>query len=251
MAKLSKSKLKNHELALRILEKSSLSRDERWTVLEWFQPSADKVGKAFYQTSHENAQSLAWDGGTGKVVDLGAGIGMLSHHIYYDNQDAGNSIDIVCIERDPDLVEVGIKLLPEAEWICGDMFDFELMQHVGPFDFAYSNPPFGLKVKSDLVVSTLSQFAAIEVAMKMAPYANFILPQGVFNLKHGHRSIERNEATDVSKNFRKDFPYAWNISNFPMQHDFQDTGIKTVMVTIQSDEGIERIEDHDDIIFCV
>ncbi|MEU6719794.1 hypothetical protein ABZ897_50780 [Nonomuraea sp. NPDC046802] len=47
----------------------------------------------------------------------------------------------MCVEKNPHYVAVGQRLLPEATWICGDVFDV-LSMGLGRFDTALANPPF-------------------------------------------------------------------------------------------------------------
>src|SRR5579864_2275263 len=57
-----------------------------------------------------------------KILDLCAGIGILSfccRHFRHHEQMP----DITSIEINPEYVRIGRKLLPEATWICADVFD--------------------------------------------------------------------------------------------------------------------------------
>ena len=80
------------------------------------------------------------------MIDLCAGIGILSfsyfHGIYH-----GVNPEITCVEINPDFVAIGKKLLPEANWICGDITDPDFIASLGSFDFAYGNHPF-CRIKS-------------------------------------------------------------------------------------------------------
>lgn len=112
-----------------------------------------------------------------------AGIGTLAftisnqHDYWRDNPNA----QITCVEINPDYVEVGKKILPEANWVLGSVLDEKLISSLGKFDQSISNPPFG-RVQTDST-SWLNyrgpefEFKVIEVASKISRDGAFILPQ--------------------------------------------------------------------------
>lgn len=57
-------------------------------------------------------------------------------------------MQITAVELNPEYVDIGRRLLPEVEWIQGDLYDLNLWQSISRFDEAISNPPFG-KVLTD------------------------------------------------------------------------------------------------------
>lgn len=231
--KLSKAQLRQHKMALDLLEKSKLSRMERWDVLENYQPAADVADTGFFQTPHADAQSVAYDGiDNGRVLDLGAGIGMLTYHIYYDIQDSGGVADIVALEKDPRLVEIGEKIMPEVEWICGDMFDKDLIDSLGKFNIVVSNPPFGGRVKSNWLPNYPTELLAIIVAMTVSDNATFILPRAHHKLVHTERGVKENNVTGYADSFQKKYPYRWQLSNFPTEDLYRDTQMKTSIINI-------------------
>ncbi|MGA7634654.1 MAG: hypothetical protein WCB11_28140 [Terriglobales bacterium] len=76
-----------------------------------------------------------------QILNLCAGIGILPfcyRHFRYHEQMP----DLTCVEINPEYVRIGRKLLPEATWICGDVFDVwqELPRN---FSCVVGNPPFG------------------------------------------------------------------------------------------------------------
>lgn len=88
-------------------------------------------------------------------------------------------------ETKPNNYKVGKKLLPEATWINGSVFDRQLIESLPYFDMAISNPPFG-KIKTGIGENkkiTLKykgsefEFMAIEIASIIASRGVFILPQ--------------------------------------------------------------------------
>jgi predicted RNA methylase len=176
LSKLTKPQIKAHQEACRILEKDRLNDDEREFVVENWQESATHINSAAgaFFTPLELAQSFAVEiSGSaatgGRVIDLCAGIGVLALAAHWYNQ--GRIGELVCVEKNPDYVAVGRKVLPEARWICGDVFD--LPDDLGEFTFAIANPPFGSGGPIKGVTLDLNVVAA---AAPLAEYGVFILP---------------------------------------------------------------------------
>jgi predicted RNA methylase len=179
MAKLSKAQFKLHQQAEDILTKPALTIEDKEFVLENWDPSARHVNSAdgAFFTPPDLATSFACMlGHPGTIIDLCAGIGALSHActpVY------GAPPRIVCVEKNPDYVRVGRKIVPHAEWIEGDVFDV-LDMGLGRFDAAIGNPPFGKVAKggkSAPGVSADFEFHVIAIGMAMADYGQFILLQ--------------------------------------------------------------------------
>ncbi|NTG07222.1 methyltransferase [Rhizobium rhizogenes] len=183
MAKLTKAQAKTHQQACDILKKDVLTEDEKVFVLENWQESAthiNGVAGAFF-TPLDLAADFAIEAHEGRVIDLCAGIGMLSFAMRYRNTYNTAPLDITCIEINPDYVAVGRKIMPEATWIQASVLDV-LDMDLGHFDFAVSNPPFG-KVKrpgdkkSPRYTGGEFEFHVIDIASHIANYGVFILPQ--------------------------------------------------------------------------
>src|SRR6476646_138473 len=94
----------------------------------------------------------------GVIVDLCAGIGVLSWAAMMRDSYEGNIKKIICIERDQKYLEIGKKLVQsnkhtEVIWVQGDMFDKEMWDKIilehGPIDCLISNPPYGTVTKTD------------------------------------------------------------------------------------------------------
>lgn len=140
--KLTKEETKNHDAALDLLKKETLTEEDRDFIFENFHPGAsNNIGKAgIFFTPFDMARDLAVVcGAGGRILDGCAGIGVLSYKMTRFN--AGCSI--VAVEINPEFVKIGRKLLPEVEWVCGDIFNRELVESLGLFDCGISNPPFG------------------------------------------------------------------------------------------------------------
>ena len=90
----------------------------------------------------------------------------------------------VCVEVNPDYVQVGKKLLPEAHWITGSIFDAGIQRELaawGVFDVAISNPPFGRIARSD-APSSVAGYTGAEFELQTVSYASTIAREGVFIL---------------------------------------------------------------------
>jgi len=182
MAKLTKAEIKEHNIAVKLLEKDKLTFEEKLTVFEKWNEGAlsvnSEAGAFFTPLDFANDFSLTLYS-KAKTIDLCAGIGMLAF-VAYHYRDCK---DITCVELSPVYYEVGKKLLPEANWINASIFDFESF---GYFKQSISNPPFG-KIKTginDNIKSKLKYIGAefelitIEIASRIADYGSFIVPQG-------------------------------------------------------------------------
>lgn len=185
--KLSKRQIATHKKALQLLEAEFLS---------------DEVKEEFYKLYNEGADcdvtssgafftpiDLAWDFAFDlaltcyrdkkkiKVIDLCAGIGVLSyctHRRYRSTVD----LEIVCVEKNPKFVEIGKKLLPEATWLCLDITDPSEMLEIGSFDYAISNPPFG--VIPAMNCGSTPRYSGSEAAYKVIDIASVLANDGLF-----------------------------------------------------------------------
>lgn len=187
MPKLSRRDETDHERAEELLALSrDLTQDEKQEVFEKFHPGARHLqGKnAAFFTPYTIADVVARNTPSrgNRVLDLGAGIGILAFALarwaYWEPAK-----EIVCVEINPEYVEAGKKLVPEATWICGDMFDLDLLRSLGDFAAVVSNPPYGrgksgVTDKNWLSVSGPLHFQALEVGLRMSGgRAVFVLPR--------------------------------------------------------------------------
>ncbi|HEY0882393.1 MAG TPA: methyltransferase [Archangium sp.] len=147
MSKLSKREAKLHNEAMALVRSGrALTEDEQALVLDQFQEGAAHMNGlvgAFFTPrglARDFAIEVVHSGGSRrrKVLDLCAGIGGLSWACEY-----GDEMDFVCVERNPDYVEVGRVVMPRATWVTASIFDVDAYKHLGPFDVVISNPPFG------------------------------------------------------------------------------------------------------------
>ena len=205
MAKLTKAERKAHNEAEEILKKDTLTETEKEFVLQNWHPAAEfDVGAsgAFF-TPFELAQEFRIDAGTGRIIDLCAGIGSLGYWLNYFPWGASEPTELVCVEINPAYVEIGKKIIPEATWICGDVFDV-LEMGLGHFGHAIANPPFGCVNRHGRSSPnyTGSDFAyhVIDLASELAEFGAFILPTGSAPFQYSNvHCFRRNEHANYRK----------------------------------------------------
>lgn len=197
MAKLTKAQSKAHNQACELLAKDILTEDDKEFVFRNWNESANHINGsagAFF-TPHDLAFDFAFDVAGPRIIDLCAGIGMLSYAVQRRHVWRYEAApEIVCIEANADYVAVGKKLLPEATWLHADVFDV-MSLGLGRFDWAISNPPFGA-IKRTKNAPRYSgndfEFHVIDIASHLADNGTFIVPQmsAGFNYS-GRPSYER------------------------------------------------------------
>lgn len=205
MAKLTKVQTKLHEQAMGLVRSNErLTFDDRFFILKNYNPMATNnvTSTGAFFTPLELAREFdIFARPEGSLVDLCAGIGTLAFSIYYYSLMSGGSrrgwltqdIErITCVELNPEYVEVGKRVLPEANWVEGSVLDERLISDIGTFDAAISNPPFGnIQGEADWLNYQGSQFQlkVIEIANRIAGAGTFIIPPGFSNYdvkKHEH-----------------------------------------------------------------
>ena len=148
MKRLTRLQEKQHDEALALLSLNrKLKDDESEFAFRHYSPMAThRVAKgAIYFTPYEIASDFAvmarWQG-SGRVIDYAAGIGGLTHHMllaeYWDEKPKHH----VCVEIEREFVDVGKKLLPQVEWVCGNIFDRDLMASLGTFAMGIARTKF-------------------------------------------------------------------------------------------------------------
>ncbi|MGB3389477.1 MAG: methyltransferase [Pseudaminobacter sp.] len=175
MAKLTKAQAKAHQQACDLLAKDVLTDDDKLFVLENWQESAkhiNTIAGAFF-TPPGLARDFCIETYGPRIIDLCAGIGALSLRALWHHE----AVEIVCVELNPEYVEVGKKLLPEATWVVGSVFD---LPNLGHFDCAIGNPPFGAtprQAKAPRYTGNDFEYHVIDIASGIADYGVFIVPQ--------------------------------------------------------------------------
>ena len=191
MGRLSKVQEKAHDDALALASLTRRLKDEEVEfVFRNYQPMAThRVAQgAIFFTPYEMASDFAVMARLncgGRVIDYAAGIGVLTHHMVlmerWDSRDEAKQH--VCVEIEPEFVELGKKLVPEAEWVSGNIFDREFMQSLGTFKMGIANPPFGsnpsLKsAKSWMKAKLPAHLATVELMLRMCELGGFaIIPR--------------------------------------------------------------------------
>ncbi|WGH28528.1 hypothetical protein 13VV501A_gene0032 [Vibrio phage 13VV501A] len=202
MAKLTKEEAKKHIKAMDLVKSDKpLTFDEKLFVLENYQESRggeNSFAGAFF-TPWELAADTSIEMQGGNVIDLCAGAGALSLACLYRHEVK----NLVCVELNPEYLEVGQRVVPEATWLQGDVFEVCAMLG-GGFDLAISNPPFGaIKTSNNFVGKyTGGEFdlKVVEAAGTVARRGVFILPQMSTPFKYsGNRNFEHSHSNKYSK----------------------------------------------------
>ncbi|WP_210581910.1 N-6 DNA methylase [Streptomyces sp. GESEQ-4] len=183
--KLSKEQAKRHNRACELVaSKRDLTQSEREFVLDHYHESANTgrtLDGAFF-TPAELASEMHLVISGDRIIDLCAGIGRLAWHardLVTRHFERLPPREIVCVEKNPEYVRVGRRVLPEATWICADVLDVPGM-NLGPFDCAISNPPFGRIKRSTNAPGyrgPLFEFHVIAIAETLARRGAFIIPR--------------------------------------------------------------------------
>lgn len=240
MAKLTKAQSRLHQDACNLLARplsSPLTPSEKEFILTHWDPSANHINTvsgAFF-TPLELARDLAHEAQTsGSVIDLCAGIGTLAYCMRTQGWPGQQRTHgpTVCVEINPAYVEVGKRILPEAHWLCLDVFslvepgfsflreltggehtraeDTALWELFGKglpaFDVAVSNPPFGFphhqhkRAGGYPVPGCPLDLQVLAVAQRLAHTATFILSSTACPFEYSGR---RGYSPSPSRHFDK------------------------------------------------
>lgn len=208
MSKLTKIEIAAHDKALGLLNHERLTDDDVRFIYKNYREDANHVNSkaGAYFTPLDLARDLAIHipfayNDTVRIIDLCAGIGVLSYAAFMSNIGRTHCrFDITCVEINPDYVEIGKILLPDAKWICGDASDLDMLGSLGRFDFAISNPPFGtFPVKCGKIRDNGPfEYTIIKTAAQIADEGAFIIPQMsapfVYSGSNNHRWLSCGKA---------------------------------------------------------
>ena len=111
MSKLTKQQMKAHDTAIRLLNQDRISNEEKLYIFQNYRADANHITSktgAFFtplglardfslQIPYQREKTI-------KIVDLCAGIGVLSYAACADNDWGKVNADITCVELNPDYV---------------------------------------------------------------------------------------------------------------------------------------------------
>lgn len=211
MSKLTKAQAKAHEESCKILKKAVLSEDDKFFVIENWQESATHINSAAgaFFTPWDLARDFSIETFQGRIIDLCAGIGILSFATKYRHICSDRTCEFVCVEINEEYAAVGRKLMPEATWIVASVFDI-LDMGLGHFDLAISNPPFG-KIKrpegknAPRYTGGEFEFHVIDIASRIADYGVFILPQMSAGFTYSGRQHYERQTSGKAFDFQEKF----------------------------------------------
>ncbi|SDD55710.1 class I SAM-dependent methyltransferase [Actinokineospora iranica] len=186
MPPLTRDQEKLHAQACQLVDLDrDLTEDERAFVLDHWRASATtrSASDRAYFAPAGLARDMSLEFSGDRIIDLCAGIGRLAFHARdLWGHWPGPGREIVCIERNPLYVRVGRRVLPEASWICADIMAIpNMLDELGRFDCAISNPPYGAIPRSGNAPGGYRgrrfEYHALSLARLVADRAVFLIPQ--------------------------------------------------------------------------
>lgn len=182
---LSRSQAKLHREACLLVDADrDLDDEEKRFVLDHWQEAANPEHclDGAYFTPLGLAGDMRIDVVGTRIVDLCAGIGHLSFACrnLLDHRWNGEHLrEFVCVERNPEYVRIGMRIMPEATWICADVLTVPTMR-LRSFDTAIANPPFGPIHRAGDAPryhGPRFEFHVIAIAARLARHGVFLVPQ--------------------------------------------------------------------------
>jgi predicted RNA methylase len=198
--KLSKAEIRAHDQVMQLVHSDRpLNDEEKEFILDNFNEGATNINSAAgaFFTPRSLARDFAIEINGGDVIDLCAGIGMLSYAVEHKCDS------LTCVEINAEYIEIGKRILPGANWIHSSVFD---VNYSKLWDWAISNPPFGaIKENSFKGVYSGAQFEykVMEVASKISHYGAFIIPQMSANFRFSGSQNFKEEESDKARKFRE------------------------------------------------
>jgi hypothetical protein len=208
-------------------------------IFDAFHPGAfgrTDIAATFF-TPRRDARSVAQaHGGTGRVLEPTAGIGVCAHALmeYLDPFNRRAPIQLVCVEIVKDFVEIGRRLVPEADWICGNIFD--VLPTLGRFDTAIGNPPFGnIPTNQSTTFRSAIHFGILDAVIPMTEHGGvFILPRN---------SVPQADGEEGPANYRRfrNLHRGWEIqrTSWQLTGGFKCTGAQCDIFEVARIEGYE------------
>ncbi|MFD3336114.1 methyltransferase [Streptomyces sp. NPDC058700] len=211
MARLTKQQAAQHKKACDLVALDrDLTETEKDFVLDNWQEAATathNLDGAFF-TPEALARDLSIEVHGDRIIDLCAGIGRLAYSCrdYWGRRWNNQPLrEIVCVEKNPDYVTVGRKILPEATWICADILAVPTLG-LGRFDTAISNPPFGAIQRSGDAPGFQGgrfEYHVIAVASTLADFGAFIIPQPSAPFRYSGEPYYREERDRDCRRFEE------------------------------------------------
>lgn len=245
MGKLTKAEAKLHQQAEALVALDrDLTEDEREFILDhWQESQAARLDGAFF-TPATLARDLAIEVVGDRIIDLCAGIGRLSYScrdLWNHGVNGTPKRQFVCVEKNPEYVRVGRKVMPEATWICADIFD--LPHDLGRFDTAIGNPPFGSVKRSGnggTYTGRKFEYHVIAVASKLARIGAFIIPQESAPFRYSGVPCYRKERLPEYDRFERETGIALGpscgIDTSYCLDEWRGTAPRTEVVTVDFEE---------------
>jgi predicted RNA methylase len=198
--KLSKAEIRAHDQVMQLIHSDRpLKDEEKEFILDNFNEGATNINSAAgaFFTPRSLARDFSIEINGGDVIDLCAGIGMLSYAVEHKCDS------LTCVEINAEYIEVGKRILPGANWIHSSVFD---VNYSKLWDWAISNPPFGA-IKENSFKGAYSgaqfEYKVMEVASKISHYGAFIIPQMSANFRFSGSQNFKEEESDKARKFRE------------------------------------------------
>jgi hypothetical protein len=206
MAKMTTEQAAQHRKAqdLIALDRDLTPTEQEFVLDHLMEEGTARLDGAFFTPGGLAVDMVIEAFGSDRVIDLCAGIGRLAWTAskYLGSHRAAR--EIVCIEKNPEYVRVGRKVLPEATWICADVFDVPTMDLGGAFDVALANPPYGAVARGGRTAPRYTgsrfEYHVIDIAAEVARHGVFLIPQEMAPFRHsGHRNFEEVRGTQYEQ----------------------------------------------------
>lgn len=208
MSRLTKRAAARHRRACDLVALDrALTEDEKEFVLTHWHETADASSTldGAYFTPLDLASTLRFHVHGDRVINLCAGIGRLAwgcREKLIRAWERRPPREFVCVEKNPLYVAVGRKVLPEAEWITGDVLTV-LEMNPGRFDTAIANPPFGRIARTGQgprYRGRQFEYHVIDIAADLARRGAFIVPQASAPFRYsGQPRFERVNNPEVAR----------------------------------------------------
>jgi hypothetical protein len=225
---MTKAELKKAREINELLKKPSLTIDEIDRVYEEYHPAWDcetSSGGVFFSPPDLSHDSVLMGAHHGAVLDMAAGIGMMSYSAIVRNYYDEGLDSLTLIEYNPIFHEMSKRLLSplsahthsgkiiEMNFILGSMWDEKLWTSImtsregQKFTVMLSNPPYGKQTKEEreeaawMYYQGEREIAAQELCYRFAEEGTFILPAGSvdFTFSGAHRGYERRPSNKMKK----------------------------------------------------